>query len=72
MNLMSSTLKNDESGQPFHVQQAEQIEVLRKAWAEAGWDRQPRVSVSRSIMTKCSSGSRGRVTPAEAAWGCPS
>ena len=50
MNLMSSTLKNDESGQPFHVQQAEQIEVFRKAWAEAGWDREPRVSVSRSIM----------------------
>ena len=50
MNLMSSTLKDDESGKPFHVQQAEQIEVFRKAWAEAGWDREPRVSVSRSIM----------------------
>ena len=50
MNLMSSTLKNDESGKPFHVQQAEQIELFRKAWAEAGWDREPRVSVSRSIM----------------------
>ncbi|MGH9269764.1 MAG: LLM class flavin-dependent oxidoreductase [Ilumatobacteraceae bacterium] len=50
MNLMSSTLKSDESGAPFHVQQAEQIELFRKAWAEAGWDRQPRVSVSRSIM----------------------
>ena len=50
MNLMSSTLKNDESGKPFHVQQAEQIDLFRKAWAEAGWDREPRVSVSRSIM----------------------
>src|ERR1041384_3236896 len=50
MHLMSSTLKSDESGQPFHVQQAEQIEVFRKAWAEAGWDHEPRVSVSRSIM----------------------
>jgi alkanesulfonate monooxygenase SsuD/methylene tetrahydromethanopterin reductase-like flavin-dependent oxidoreductase (luciferase family) len=50
MNLMSSTLKHDESGKPFHIQQAEQIEVYRKAWAEAGWDREPRVSVSRSIM----------------------
>lgn len=50
MNLMSSTLKFDESGKPFHVQQAEQIERFRKAWAEAGWDREPRVSVSRSIM----------------------
>ena len=50
MNLMSSTLKDDENGKPFHVQQAEQIEAFRKAWAEAGWDREPRVSVSRSIM----------------------
>jgi alkanesulfonate monooxygenase SsuD/methylene tetrahydromethanopterin reductase-like flavin-dependent oxidoreductase (luciferase family) len=50
MNLMSSTLKDDENGQPFHVQQAEQIEAFRKAWAEAGWDREPRASVSRSIM----------------------
>jgi alkanesulfonate monooxygenase SsuD/methylene tetrahydromethanopterin reductase-like flavin-dependent oxidoreductase (luciferase family) len=49
-NLMSSTLKNDESGKPFHVQQAEQIEVFRKAWAEAGHTREPRVSVSRSIF----------------------
>jgi alkanesulfonate monooxygenase SsuD/methylene tetrahydromethanopterin reductase-like flavin-dependent oxidoreductase (luciferase family) len=50
MNLMSSTLKDDENGKPFHVQQAEQIELFRKAWADAGWDREPRVSVSRSIM----------------------
>jgi alkanesulfonate monooxygenase SsuD/methylene tetrahydromethanopterin reductase-like flavin-dependent oxidoreductase (luciferase family) len=50
MNLMSSTLKDDENGKPFHVQQAEQIEAFRKAWAEAGWDREPRVSVSRSIL----------------------
>jgi alkanesulfonate monooxygenase SsuD/methylene tetrahydromethanopterin reductase-like flavin-dependent oxidoreductase (luciferase family) len=50
MNLMSSTLKDDENGKPFHVQQAEQIEAYRKAWAETGWDREPRVSVSRSIM----------------------
>jgi alkanesulfonate monooxygenase SsuD/methylene tetrahydromethanopterin reductase-like flavin-dependent oxidoreductase (luciferase family) len=50
MHLMSSTLKNDESGEPFHVQQAEQIREFRKAWAEAGWTREPRVSVSRSIF----------------------
>src|SRR5215218_3738581 len=50
MNLMSSTLKDDENGKPFHVQQAEQIDVYRKAWAEAGWEREPRISVSRSIM----------------------
>lgn len=50
MNLMSSTLKVDESGKPFHVQQAEQIAAFRQAWAEAGHDREPRVSVSRSIF----------------------
>ena len=50
MHLMSSTLKEDEGGQPFHVQQAEQIRVFREAWAEAGHDREARVSVSRSIF----------------------
>jgi alkanesulfonate monooxygenase SsuD/methylene tetrahydromethanopterin reductase-like flavin-dependent oxidoreductase (luciferase family) len=50
MNLMSSTLKADESGKPFHVQQAEQIEAFRTAWKEAGHEREPRVSVSRSIF----------------------
>ncbi|MBG1232429.1 LLM class flavin-dependent oxidoreductase [Aestuariivirga litoralis] len=50
MNLQSSTLKDDEGGQPFHVQQAEQIKAYRKAWAEAGHKRKPRVSVSRSIF----------------------
>ena len=50
MNLMSSTLKEDESGKPFHVQQAEQIEEFRTAWREAGWEREPRVSVSRSLF----------------------
>src|SRR5690554_6392042 len=47
MNLQSSTLKEDESGEPFHVQQAKQIRAFRKAWAEAGHTREPRVSVSR-------------------------
>jgi alkanesulfonate monooxygenase SsuD/methylene tetrahydromethanopterin reductase-like flavin-dependent oxidoreductase (luciferase family) len=50
MNLMSSTLKNDEGGAPFHVQQAAQIRSFREAWAKAGWEREPRVSVSRSIF----------------------
>ena len=50
MHLMSSTLKNDEGGAPFHVQQAEQIRAYRKAWAEAGWEREPRVSISRSVF----------------------
>jgi alkanesulfonate monooxygenase SsuD/methylene tetrahydromethanopterin reductase-like flavin-dependent oxidoreductase (luciferase family) len=50
MNLQSSTLKNDESGKPFHIQQAEQIRAFRAAWKEAGHAREPRVSVSRSIF----------------------
>jgi alkanesulfonate monooxygenase SsuD/methylene tetrahydromethanopterin reductase-like flavin-dependent oxidoreductase (luciferase family) len=50
MNLQSSTLKDDETGEPFHVQQAAQIRVFREAWAKAGHARQPRVSVSRSIF----------------------
>jgi alkanesulfonate monooxygenase SsuD/methylene tetrahydromethanopterin reductase-like flavin-dependent oxidoreductase (luciferase family) len=50
MNLQSSTLKIDESGKPFHVQQAEQIRLFRAAWKEAGHTRSPRVSVSRSIF----------------------
>jgi alkanesulfonate monooxygenase SsuD/methylene tetrahydromethanopterin reductase-like flavin-dependent oxidoreductase (luciferase family) len=50
MNLQSSTLKEDESGEPFHVQQARQIRIFRKAWADAGHTRTPRVSVSRSIF----------------------
>jgi alkanesulfonate monooxygenase SsuD/methylene tetrahydromethanopterin reductase-like flavin-dependent oxidoreductase (luciferase family) len=50
MNLQSSTLKNDENGRPFHVQQAEQIRIFREAWKTAGHAREPRVSVSRSIF----------------------
>ncbi len=50
MHLMSSTLKADESGEPFHVQQRKQIDVFREAWREAGHAHEPRVSISRSIM----------------------
>jgi alkanesulfonate monooxygenase SsuD/methylene tetrahydromethanopterin reductase-like flavin-dependent oxidoreductase (luciferase family) len=50
MNLQSSTLKNNESDDPFHVQQAKQIQAYRDAWKEAGHQREPRVSVSRSIF----------------------
>jgi alkanesulfonate monooxygenase SsuD/methylene tetrahydromethanopterin reductase-like flavin-dependent oxidoreductase (luciferase family) len=50
MNLQSSTLKYDESGKPFHVQQAEQIRLYKDAWRNAGYGRKPRVSVSRSIF----------------------
>jgi alkanesulfonate monooxygenase SsuD/methylene tetrahydromethanopterin reductase-like flavin-dependent oxidoreductase (luciferase family) len=50
MNLMSSTLLGEDTGVPFDELQAEQIEVFRKAWAEAGHPGTPRVSVSRSVM----------------------
>ncbi len=50
MNLQSSTLKDDETGEAFHIQQAQQIRAYRQAWAEAGHEHTPRVSVSRSIF----------------------
>ena len=50
MNLMSSTLLTEDTGVPFHRLQAEQIERFRSAWTAAGHEREPRVSVSRSIF----------------------
>src|SRR4026209_2989768 len=50
MHLQSSTLKDDESGEQLHVHQRKQIEAYREAWKEAGHQREPRVSVSRSIF----------------------
>lgn len=50
MNLQSSTLKDDETGEPFHIQQAKQIRAYRARWKEMGHARTPRVSVSRSIF----------------------
>jgi alkanesulfonate monooxygenase SsuD/methylene tetrahydromethanopterin reductase-like flavin-dependent oxidoreductase (luciferase family) len=50
MNLQSSTLKFDEGGEPFHIQQANQIRAFRAVWRKADRAREPRVSVSRSIF----------------------
>jgi len=50
MHLMSSTLLTEDTGIPFDELQAEQIEVFRQAWATAGHQGEPRVSVSRSVM----------------------
>jgi alkanesulfonate monooxygenase SsuD/methylene tetrahydromethanopterin reductase-like flavin-dependent oxidoreductase (luciferase family) len=50
LHLQCSTLKNDETGEPFHVQQAAQIRAFRDAWKEAGHTHEPRVSVTRSIF----------------------
>ena len=50
MNLQSSTLVYDETGESLAVQQAKQIRKFREAWKAAGHARTPRVSVSRSIF----------------------
>jgi alkanesulfonate monooxygenase SsuD/methylene tetrahydromethanopterin reductase-like flavin-dependent oxidoreductase (luciferase family) len=50
MNMQSSTLITNESDKSFRAQQAEQIQVFHDAWQKAGHEREPRVSVSRSIF----------------------
>ena len=50
MNLQSSTLLSEDTGVPFDHLQAEQIALYREAWTEAGHSREPRVSVSRSVL----------------------
>ena len=50
MNLQSSTLLSEDTGVPFDELQAEQIELFRQAWREQGHDREPKVSVSRSVL----------------------
>ena len=50
MNLQSSTLLSEDTGVPFGELQAEQIDTFRDAWIAAGWEREPRVSVSRSVL----------------------
>jgi alkanesulfonate monooxygenase SsuD/methylene tetrahydromethanopterin reductase-like flavin-dependent oxidoreductase (luciferase family) len=50
MNLMSSTLLLEDTKVPFDELQSEQIALFREAWAAAGHEREPRVSVSRSVI----------------------
>ncbi|CAN5400274.1 LLM class flavin-dependent oxidoreductase [soil metagenome] len=50
VNLMSSTLLTEATGDSFADLQAEQIELFRAAWVQAGHPGTPRVSVSRSIF----------------------
>jgi alkanesulfonate monooxygenase SsuD/methylene tetrahydromethanopterin reductase-like flavin-dependent oxidoreductase (luciferase family) len=50
MNMQSSTLLSEDTGVPFGELQAEQIDIYRDAWIAAGWEREPRVSVSRSVL----------------------
>jgi alkanesulfonate monooxygenase SsuD/methylene tetrahydromethanopterin reductase-like flavin-dependent oxidoreductase (luciferase family) len=50
MNLMSSTLLTEDTGVPFHQLQAEQIQRFLDSWKAADYQREPRISVSRSIF----------------------
>lgn len=50
VNLMSSTLVSETSGESLGAIQAEQIARYRAAWREAGHNWNPRVSISRSIF----------------------
>lgn len=49
-NLQTSTFMLDQTGEPFHIQQAAQIRAYRAAWKEAGHSRAPRVAVARTIF----------------------
>ena len=50
VNLMSSTLLTEATGDSFAALQAEQIARYRAAWKAAGHEGVPRVSVSRSVF----------------------
>ena len=50
LNMMSSTLLLEDTQVPFDELQAEQIGIFRDAWRDAGHEREPRVSVSRSVL----------------------
>lgn len=50
LNMMSSTLLTEATGEAFSELQREQIERFRAAYREAGHTGSPRVSVSRSIF----------------------
>ena len=50
LNLMSSTLLTEATGEAFADLQREQIDRYREAYAAAGHTRTPRVSVSRSVF----------------------
>ena len=50
LNMMSSTLLLEDTQVPFDELQAEQIAIFRDAWRAAEHEREPRVSVSRSVL----------------------
>ncbi|MBK0420574.1 LLM class flavin-dependent oxidoreductase [Leucobacter sp. CSA2] len=50
LNLMSSTLLTEATGEPLHILQRKQIDAFRASYKEAGHTGSPRVSVSRSVF----------------------
>ena len=50
VNLMSSTLVTEATGEPLGILQRKQIDAFREAYREAGHTGKPRVSVSRSVF----------------------
>lgn len=50
LNMMSSTLVTEATGQPLHELQREQIDIFRQSYKDAGHTGRPRVSVSRSVF----------------------
>lgn len=50
VNLMSSTLLTEATGEAFADLQAQQLQHYHEAWKRAGHDWTPRVSVSRTIF----------------------
>ncbi len=65
LNMMSSTLVTEATGQPFHELQREQIDLFRSAYKEAGHTGTPRVSVSRSVFPLVSDMDRALLRPSE-------
>ncbi|MCS4490185.1 LLM class flavin-dependent oxidoreductase [Corynebacterium sp. ES2775-CONJ] len=50
VNLMSSTLVFDSRTTTLSEAQYQHIMAYKEAWTEAGWSREPRVSVTRTII----------------------
>lgn len=50
VNLMSSTLLTEATGEAFGDLQAAQLQAFHEAWRQAGHDWTPRTSVSRSVF----------------------
>jgi alkanesulfonate monooxygenase SsuD/methylene tetrahydromethanopterin reductase-like flavin-dependent oxidoreductase (luciferase family) len=59
INLQTSTLKLEATGESLHIQQAAQIRAFRTAWKESGHRHIPRNSVRRSVFVLLDDRDRG-------------